>query len=94
LKTAAAVNTRTPKNSEAPRLGRPRAEGKTFALLYILVAFIFMSLSVFISRIKPGTLYDIFGLVTAYAEARLFLLRPGSAILALWHRKGFGFSEF
>ena len=42
LKTAAAATTRKTNNSEStPRLGRPRAELKIFALLYILVAFIF-----------------------------------------------------
>ena len=42
FKTAAAATTRKIYNSEStPRLGRPRAEGKIFALLYILVAFIF-----------------------------------------------------
>jgi len=42
LKTAAVVTTRKSNNSgSTPRLGRPRAEGKIFALLYILVAFIF-----------------------------------------------------
>jgi hypothetical protein len=66
--------TRKTNNSEStPRLGRPRAEGKIFALLYILVAFIFMSFSVFFSRIELGTLHGIFGSVTADAEARLFL---------------------
>ena len=48
LKTAAAATTRKTNNSESrPRLGRPRAEGKIFALLYILVAFVLYVSSVF-----------------------------------------------
>jgi hypothetical protein len=40
LKTAAAAPTIKSNNSKStPRLGRPRAEGKIFALLYILIAF-------------------------------------------------------
>jgi hypothetical protein len=74
LKTAAAATTRKHTTQRAHLDSEGHALNvKSLRCFISLLHLFLMSLSVFFSRIEPGTLHGTFGSVTADAEARLIL---------------------